>query len=390
VATLLVISFSDLGTDPRVDRQIEVLSRRHTIVAAGLRPPAHPVHEYIDISTPPRSTVGRMLGLCRLILRRYDDMYWKHPTNRIVLERLSSVDADLVLANDLATLPIALRLGAPVAFDAHEHAPSEMEERLWWRLLIGPYLRWLCRRYIPEVAAMTTVSEGIADVYAQETGVRARVVLNAPRGHDLAPARVGDRVRVLHHGAAHAGRGLEQMVLLAGLLDERFTVDFVLVEGSPGHKDELIRLAQRNPRVRFPEPWSMREIVERANAYNVGLYLLQPAGFNTRYALPNKFFEFIQARLAVAIGPSPEMARLVERFGCGIVAPDFTPHALARMLNALTSDEIAGYQRSADGAARVLCAAASAEIITETIDEALGSRSRGGAANGERDERCAG
>jgi hypothetical protein len=37
------------------------------------------------------------------------------------------------------------------------------------------------------------------------------------------------------------------------------------------------------------------------------------------------FVEFIQARLAVAVDPSPEMARLVQRYGCGVVAPDFPP-----------------------------------------------------------------
>jgi hypothetical protein len=31
-------------------------------------------------------------------------------------------------------------------------------------------------------------------------------------------------------------------------------------------------------------------------------------------ALPNKFFEFIQARLAVAIWPSPEMSKITKTF----------------------------------------------------------------------------
>ena len=57
----------------------------------------------------------------------------------------------------------------------------------------------------------------------------------------------------------------------------------------------------------------MHELPRMANDYDVGLYLLPPTNFNQRYALPNKFFEFIQGRLAIAIGPSPEMAKLVER-----------------------------------------------------------------------------
>lgn len=380
MARVLLISFSDLASDPRVDRQIEVLRTHHSIVAAGTGSPRHPVDEFIDISTPSRSRRGALLGLGRLLLRRYHDVYWTHPTNTAVFERLRHVRPDATLANDLAALPIAIRLGAPVVFDAHEHAPTELEDRFWWRTLIRPYVYWLCRRYIPEAAEMTTVSDGIADAYERETGVRARVVTNAPPRHDLVPAPVEDPVRVLHHGAAREGRGLEQLVSLASLLDERFAIDFVLVEGSPGLRDALVRLARGNPRIRFPEPWAMTEIVEHANHYNIGLYLLQPKGFNATHALPNKFFEFVQARLAIAIGPSPEMARVVTRFNCGIVAEDFRPETLAAKMNALTAEEISEYQHASDRAAETLCAEMNQSVILATIQGALRSRSVGASA----------
>ena len=45
--------------------------------------------------------------------------------------------------------------------------------------------------------------------------------------------------------------------------------------------------------------------------------------------MPNKFFEYIQARIVPAIGPSPEMARIAREWDCGIVADDYTPEALA-------------------------------------------------------------
>jgi len=40
------------------------------------------------------------------------------------------------------------------------------------------------------------------------------------------------------------------------------------------------------------------------------------------HALSDKLFEFIQACLADAIGPSPEMARIIHEDSCGIVADD--------------------------------------------------------------------
>ena len=52
-------------------------------------------------------------------------------------------------------------------------------------------------------------------------------------------------------------------------------------------------------------------MLEFANQYDVGVFLL-PASFpNQVHVLPNKLFDYIQARLAVAIGPSHEMAEVV-------------------------------------------------------------------------------
>ena len=106
-------------------------------------------------------------------------------------------------------------------------------------------------------------SAGIAEAYFREFGVRPEVVSNAPPYADLEPTPVHAPVRVLHHGAALPGRGLEEMVRLADLLDERFTLDFVLVEGpgAPGFREELIAQARHNPRVRFPRTVQMRELV---------------------------------------------------------------------------------------------------------------------------------
>jgi hypothetical protein len=378
MSRILVISFSDLASDPRVDRQIAALKTRHSVIAAGLSPPRQDVEAFIDLSGWPTRLTNRALGLVRLLLRQYDSVYWRHPRNVAALERLVDIPADVVIANELEALPLALRLGPPVVFDAHEYSPAEHAESATWRLVFSRYARWLCRRYIPRAAAMTTVGQAIADAYEQDTGVRAVVVVNAPPYADLEPKPTHEPIRILHHGGALAGRGLEEMVGAAELLDERFVVDFVLVEGLPGYRDKLVQLAGANPRVRFPPPRPMHELVQMANDYDVGLYSLQPLNFNNRYALPNKFFEFVQARLAVAIGPSPEIARLVKRFECGVIAEDFSREAVAASINALDHATIDAFKRASHVAARELCAERTAPLVLDAVESALAHSARSG------------
>jgi glycosyltransferase involved in cell wall biosynthesis len=283
----------------------------------------------------------------------------------------------VVVANDVPALPLACELPRrpPVVLDAHEYAPAEVADERWWRVVIAPYVTALCRAYLPRVAAAMTVCPGIAELYEREFGLRAEVVTNAPPRAPLAPTPVGETVRVLHHGVAQRGRRLETMLDVAEHLDERFTFDLVLSEGSPGYRDELAQRVRSLPRVRLLPPRPMHELVAAANDYDVGLYLLPHRSLNQELALPNKLFEFIQARLAIAIGPSPEMARIVREHGCGIVADDFAPATLAAALNALSTDDIAALKRRADAAADALSMERNRDAVLRLVEGALAGRS---------------
>jgi hypothetical protein len=161
------------------------------------------------------------------------------------------------------------------------------------------------------------------------------------------------------------------MIRMMGYVDERFELTFMLAPGSRGYLDKLRRAAQDHERIRFVDPVPMRHIVRAISAFDVGVYLLPPANFNQLHALPNKFFEFVQARLATAIGPSPEMARLVERHRLGVVAEDFSARSMAAALNGLTAAEIAEFRMNADRVAALLSTNSTTQTLLEIVDAAL-------------------
>ncbi|KQO28885.1 hypothetical protein ASF15_14300 [Pseudomonas sp. Leaf83] len=141
------------------------------------------------------------------------------------------------------------------------------------------------------------------------------------------------------------------MIEMMRYLDSRFTLDFMLVENDPLYLAELKEVAKEDARIRFVNPVPMQEICQRLNDYDIGVFLLPPVNFNYEHALPNKFFEFIQARLAIAIGPSPEMAALTRRYECGVVADSFDPQDLAVMLQRLDTQSIADFKQASHLAA---------------------------------------
>jgi glycosyltransferase involved in cell wall biosynthesis len=219
---------------------------------------------------------------------------------------------------------------------------------------------------------MTTVCAGIAEEYQQNFGVTATVIENAPPYQDLRPRSVEPgRIRMIHHGGALRARRLELMIDVMKRLDQRFSLDFMLVGNDARYLQSLRERASGEPRIRFLPPVAMPDICKATNHYDIGLFLLPPVNFNYRFALPNKLFEFIQARLAVAIGPSPEMARIVRDYGVGVVAESFEPAALAAVLNGLTEQDVMRYKQASHVAADKLCFEAAADRLLALIEPLL-------------------
>ena len=368
----LVLSFSDLRADPRVRRQLGLLCERFNVTAAGFTAPAGiPVH---SITVPPVHWPGAAKATAALLLATgaYERAYWSSHCVQAARNALKETSFALVVANDLWTLPLAIELskGAKVLFDAHEFAPREFEESFKWRFFFQRYNEFLCRRYLHRVDAAITVCDGIAEEFHRAFGVHMKVVLNAPPFQELAPSPADPKgtIRLVHHGGAIPSRQLEVMIEAMRHLDDHYTLDFVLVPSVPRYLDQLKSVASGDSRIRFLPPVDMNELPRFLNRYDAGIYLLPPNNFNNRHALPNKFFEFVQARLAIVIGPSPEMAKEVRRYDMGVIADDFTPQSFARAISGLTPQSIAQFKGHANSAARELCFERSATVLTQVIN----------------------
>ncbi|MDR1659963.1 MAG: glycosyltransferase [Desulfovibrio sp.] len=371
---LLILSYTDARYEPRIQRQAAHLRKDYKITLAGLTDVELDGVEFLPVRRRAKNIVSQGFIAANLLLGNYGPAMRRFaPDNP---EKAFSGDFDLVLVHDPEPFPLAFALakGAPVVFDAHEYYPRWFESSLAWRLFFQRYLTSLCAEYIPRCAGMITVCPGIADEYRRVFGRRPEVAYSGPEYMELPvnPADPGG-IRLVHHGAARPNRCLELMISLMDHTDSRFTLDMYLVGDGP-YMRKLQNMAAARKNVRLRDPVPMPELTRLCNRYDMGLYLLPPTGFNTKHMLPNKFFEFIQARIGVAIGPSVEMAPIVGQHGLGVIAEDFTPRALAEKLNALTAEDITRFKRNADKAAEIYTAEASLNVLRAVLAEALRDR----------------
>ncbi|WP_245836339.1 hypothetical protein [Paramicrobacterium agarici] len=284
---------------------------------------------------------------------------------------------DLVVANEARALPLAhaVKGSAPVWGDMHEWAPEERTHVLSWKLLVAPYMRHICERYLPMTDAVSTVNASIARLYDKQFGTMARVVRNARPFENLTPSPLeGDRVRLVHSGAAVPGRDIESLISATLQLDPRFTLDLYLIKGRDGGEywRSLRALAQDSARINFHEAVPPAELPKVLNAFDVGVFNLPPRTTNHRLMLPNKLFDFVQARLAVVFSPSVETDAVISAHSLGAVTGGFSTDDLVATLRALSSEEIAGYKQNSHRAAIELSAESDVETERAIIARLLG------------------
>jgi glycosyltransferase involved in cell wall biosynthesis len=222
---------------------------------------------------------------------------------------------DLIIANDLDCLVFARVMFPllPVVFDAHEYGPLEYDyDADWWVKREKPAREWACREFLPQVSGMSTVCDGIASEFKRNfsVNVQINVITNAPSYHELPICSVGERIKIVHHGLGSPLRKIECMIEAAKLLGEKYELYLILVDGDRNYIDGLRDQYNCCGNIHFLDPVPMLDIVKYISKFDIGMFILESKIFNYKFALPNKFFEFIQARLALAVGPSPEMSLL--------------------------------------------------------------------------------
>lgn len=366
---MLLISFSNLKSDPRVKRQINYFKEFYEITTIGLADSEIENVKHIPIFAP-FNKLNFVIPLPKLLLGLFESYYWNLEEIKQVIEKTNGLSFDFIIANDADALPVALKIkeNARVIFDAHEYSPEENNDSLRWRILFKKYKTYLIQQYAQKADFMLTVCDGIAKKYNSEFSLNPMVLTNAADYFEnMNSMEVGSKIKIMHHGLALPQRKIENMIEMMDFVDERFELDLMLVFRKEEYKKQLEQLIGTKKNVRLIPPVATDEIIPFISQYDIGIYLLEPNNFNNMHALPNKFFEFIQGRLAIAIGPSPEMAKIVKDCDLGLVSNNFETKNLAETVNSFTPEKIIYFKQKSDLAAKELNAQNSYKKLHEII-----------------------
>jgi len=270
--------------------------------------------------------------------------------------------SDILVADDLDTLPAVYFASVlkkrPIVYDSHEYftelpelVDRESVRRIWL---------WIEKRILPGIKYSYTVSESIAAGYNNKYGTSMQVIRNLPHKLFLPPTdsslKKDNEKTIIYQGALNMGRGLDLAILAMQFLNHCRLV----IAGGGYLEDELKKLVKSHDlsaKVQFLGVLRPDELVKHTAQADLGISLEEGKGLNYYYALPNKLFDYIQARIPVLVSELPEMASVVRKYNVGRVILTNDPHELADAFQEmLFSDAMREkWKHSLDRAAAELC-----------------------------------
>ena len=352
---LLILSFSDIANDARVMKQVRLFADSFQVTTCGFGEQPDPRVRHLSYVSAGSQRRERIQAVFRR-LKWYEVVRRLEPFVGGAERALRGEHFDAVLVNDPEGVKIAFELVSPdrVHVDLHEFYPGLHDHLSEWVTLKRPYYEWMLGQ-VRRAASATTVSKQIAQRYQDEYQISCGVVHNALPYQQLTPGLTGDPIRIVHSGSAQADRRIEVMMEAVARSSANITLDLYLTAERSAYAQSLRELAdQLGDRINVHPPRPYSELLATINQFDIGIHILPPINTNNRLALPNKLFDYVQARLGVIVGPTEAMAEPVAEFGIGAVTEGFDVESVVRTLNTVAQAQTEAWKQHADAAAEQL------------------------------------
>ena len=257
---------------------------------------------------------------------------------KLFLYLLSKKNIHLIVSNDLDTLLpcflVSKIRGIKLIFDSHELFSESYE--IQGKKFVKFFWRSLENLLLPKVEFGITVSDSIASEYFKRYKKKFNVLRNTPPALNpkiLTPPPIPMdnhyNYLILQGTGINTDRGAEELVIALTLLPERFRL---IIAGSGDIIETLQQIVKKNnlsKRVIFTGRLPYKQLMSITTRCFAGFSLDKPTCLNYRFSLPNKLFDYIQARIPVIVSQINETSKIVAENHIGLVVPEVTPQHIA-------------------------------------------------------------
>lgn len=357
---ILVISPSEISRDPRVLRHVEVAREFGDVTTCGYGADSIPNTAHLQISPNVRFLPRSVLTLSLIKLRFHLSAARRtqfYRDAKSLLENQVNL-FDVVIVNDVHALQVVSDLFPPsrIWADMHEYAPLEGEHDWRWRMLYRRHIKYLCQANLSAPRVVTSVGQTICERYSSELKRPVILLRNSspysPRLRRVnTAANESARLNLVHVGVSIRARRLENMIYAVKGKEGIHLTLFLLPTDATYHS-ELLEICSQTFNVEMREPIPVSSIVSEISRFDAGLVTIPPTSFNYENCLPNKLFQYLQARLPIITGPIPEIARIVTEEGIGVVSEGFDADSIFAALQKIQSLGTAFFSERLDIAAQ--------------------------------------
>lgn len=379
--TAVVFSYSRVNADPRLLRQLywlDELGFDVTVVGYGLEG----LNSSAEHNVPIQSFASRLFNYLRPSKSRFKGLFGRYLPEALVheVER-----ADMILVNELEFIPFlnTTRFRGPVYLDLHENHVDGLSGSWLERIFFARYWKWQLKQselFVSKCRSrlfVTTVESEIAEKYKKFYNLKSvELILNAPRVIELEPRGVSSPLALVHHGMSKSNRGIETIVRSMAQLRGHAELTLMLVKEPTipfvATKVRFLKWVLRlGDLVTSSDPVAVFDVSRALSKHDIALVLGSDKTGNDLYALPNKFFQSVQAGLMIICGPNPAVAKIVREHQLGIVLPNWEADSLTSAVQGLSVQDVEAFKAKTRDARFHLSESHSREVFIRGVSRLL-------------------
>jgi glycosyltransferase involved in cell wall biosynthesis len=257
--------------------------------------------------------------------------------------------ADIYLSNDLDTLLanyLASRMKhKDLVYDSHEYYTETPE--LVKRKLVQKIWKRIESRIFPKLKTVYTVNESIANLFRKKYNVPVEVIRNMPYRQEYKKEKTrmelglpeGKKIILLQGAGINVQRGTEEMIEAMQYLDQAV---FVIIGGGDvlSLLKQQVKDMQLQDKVTFIPKMPFKDLYRYSVHADIAVTLDKDTNINYSFSLPNKLFDYIQARVPVLASDLIEIKSVIDKYKIGKVISSYKARDIAQAITEMLQDGV--------------------------------------------------